>query len=149
MYWESEGNQYFIRFESGEPLLKVLNEFVISQRIEFGFFEGIGGLRKVKFGVYNDKTKTYDKHSFSDFCEVVALNGNISLHEGTPFLHVHFLGASGANQFLAGHLFEAEVAITIEMKISVSSLQVTRKYEEIEGFKVLQLKNRFICVPDF
>ena len=75
----------------GDLVIESLTEIVKKMNISSGWISGIGAIEDVVVGMYDIHTKEYDKKRFSDEYELVGLNGNISLKDGTPFIHAHII----------------------------------------------------------
>jgi predicted DNA-binding protein with PD1-like motif len=102
----------------GEKLVATLTREVSQLGIQGGLVSGLGALINVELGYYHLEEKNYHRKTFSEMdYELISLTGNISLKDGSPYIHVH--AALGDNQFrvFGGHLFEAEVAVTAEISI--------------------------------
>ena len=104
--------------EKGKPLVETLTKAVTDLKLKGGRISGIGAVEKVELGYYDLHEKTYLRKTFDegDF-ELISLNGNISLKNGEPFVHVHTTIGDRNFQVFGGHLFEAEVAVTAEIHI--------------------------------
>lgn len=102
----------------GQKLVSTLTQDVVDLGLKGGLISGLGALIHVELGYYHLDHKEYLRKTFSEMdYELISLTGNLSLKEGTPYIHVH--AALGDNQFrvFGGHLFEAEVAVTAEISI--------------------------------
>src|SRR5688572_15316100 len=100
---------------SGEPLIKTLTEFLASEQIEFANLSAAGAVRSVKLAYWNASTAEYEPRDFDQQMEVVSFQGNASLKDGAPFLHLH--GVFGKRDFsvVGGHIQEATVHPTFEV----------------------------------
>jgi len=102
----------------GEKLVATLTREVSELGLKGGLVSGLGALIDVELGYYHLHEKNYLRKTFSEMdYELISLTGNISLKEGSPYIHVH--AALGDDQFrvFGGHLFEATVAVTAEISI--------------------------------
>ncbi|KKS99422.1 MAG: hypothetical protein UV76_C0020G0001, partial [Candidatus Nomurabacteria bacterium GW2011_GWA2_43_15] len=66
--------------------------------------------------------------------EIVSLNGNISLVEDKPFVHLHIMLGDSDYRTFGGHLGSAVVDITCEIAINMSDSVINRKFNN--EFKV-------------
>jgi uncharacterized protein len=105
--------------DKDQPLVSTLTEIVTREKILGGHVTGIGAIKDVELGFYHLHRRDYHRQTFSngDF-ELIALNGNISLKDGAPYVHVHTAIGDDRFQVFGGHLFEAKVAVTAEIYIS-------------------------------
>jgi len=102
----------------GQLLVSTLTKDLTDLGMKGGLISGLGALIHVELGYYHLEHKEYLRKTFSEMdYELISLTGNLSLKDGSPYVHVH--AALGDNQFrvFGGHLFEAEVAVTAEVTI--------------------------------
>ncbi len=104
--------------ERGEKLVATLTQALITHGINGGFISGLGALTQAELGYYYLHKKEYLKKTFTDECELLALNGNVALKDGKPFVHVHAVLSGDNFQAFGGHLFEAVSAVTAEISVS-------------------------------
>lgn len=134
----SNHERLFVILNKGELLVQSLTKVVEDNHIQGGFITGIGALKDVELGYYILEKQTYiRKHFLHEDFELIALNGNISLKEGKPFIHVH--AALGRQDFstFGGHLFEGTVAVTTEISILPLGLMPQRKLDEAIGIALI------------
>ncbi len=82
-------------------------------------------LRGIEIGLYNGED--YTKHRIEDPSEVLSLQGSVSMKEGKPFVHLHVSLAGHDFRAKGGHLFSAEVYMTIELVMRVFAPGLIRK----------------------
>ena len=102
----------------GQKLVATLTREISELKLKGGVISGLGALIDVELGYYHLEEKDYLRKTFSEMdYELISLTGNISLKDGSPYVHVH--AALGDDQFrvFGGHLFEANVAVTAEVSI--------------------------------
>src|SRR5262249_269445 len=92
----------------------------------------------VQLGYYDLHKKDYIRKTFDDEdYELLALNGNISLKDMLPYVHVHTaLGRSDFSLF-GGHMFEAVVAVTAEIYITPFGVMSERSFQENLGLATI------------
>lgn len=114
--WQDEKSTIVV-LEKGEKLVESLTKFAKLTGINAASLQGLGALEEVELGFYDLHQKSYKRTTLKGDWELVAMNGNITLKEGTPFVHVH--AALGGEDFSlkGGHLFEAVVAVTCEVSL--------------------------------
>jgi predicted DNA-binding protein with PD1-like motif len=121
-----------------QNLVQALTEVAISQRLQGGFITGIGAVKDVQLGYYDLHKKDYIRKTFSEEdYELIALNGNITLREGLPYVHLHT--AIGRSDFsvVGGHLFEAVVAVTAEVYITPFGVMPERTFNSSLGLATI------------
>lgn len=141
MQWEQFKNQFVLRLNSQEPLVKKLRVFSQERQIGSASIQGIGGLEDISYGIFDAEKGAYSKHQYKEFVELISLSGNITWVENEPFIHCHFLAIGNSNKLIGGHLFEAKASITVELFITAISARIERKYDKCANFKVMELSN--------
>lgn len=131
-------NQILVVLDKDQPVVSTLTEIVITQKIKGGHLTGIGALKDAQLGYYDLHKKDYIRKTFSDEdYELIALNGNITLRDGTPYVHVHTaLGRSDFSVF-GGHMFEAVVAVTAEIYITPYGVMPERSFSAELGLQTI------------
>lgn len=97
------------RLLKGEEIISGLNKFLKENSIKAGLISGIGAVRRVKIGYYDQSEKKYISHDFNEPMEILSLKGNISLKDNEIFPHIHIVLSKKDFSCIGGHLYEAEV----------------------------------------
>ena len=114
---KKENGITLLRFDRGEPFPQALKDYCVRSGLESGVVLcGIGMLSDTTIGRY-DGTE-YAKTVLADSLEVLSLQGNISMKQGEPFIHLHVSLAEHDFTARGGHLFEATVSMVIELAIA-------------------------------
>ena len=142
MRFQKFGDRYIVRLESGEPVIESLTAFLRDERIEFANLSAAGAVRWVHLGYWNADTRAYEYREVAEQLEVVSFQGNGSLKDGEPFLHLH--GVFGRRDFsvLGGHIKEARVHPTLEVWLRTEDIAVRRAKDEVSGLDLLDLPTR-------
>ncbi len=105
------------RLAPGGDLLEELTKLARDENITLGAITGIGALRGAVVGTVSTTSGQYTTTSLSGDLEMCALEGNVSLKDGAPFVHVHVTVADEQGRCFGGHvmpgceIFVAEVTI--------------------------------------
>lgn len=140
MLYRRENAGYLVRLKKGEDVLGGLLALVEKEKIQGGFFFGLGAVRKVTLGFYDIIKQEYTKKEFEGDFEAANLTGNISYVEGKPFIHCHATIAKEDLQAVAGHLFGGEVAVTLEVMVMPTQLLLERKFDTEVKLNLLDIK---------
>lgn len=126
-----------IAFRKGEDFQKTLKNFLERNRINSGFFYGIGGFLKAELAFYDLKTKEYKNKKIPGPLEVVSLVGNVA--QGAKGVIVHAHAALGKKDFsmIGGHLVNAIVGGTLELKLTQTEM-LERKFDDETGLNLLK-----------
>lgn len=139
----SDRRDYVLRLVRGEDVFSSLTAFCENEGIKHAVFRGIGAVEKSTIGYYDLAKKEYGKKEYPDAMEVASMTGNIALVDGKPFVHCHAV-LSGIvpgteNQPIGGHVFEAVVAVTLEIHLEAFAEPVERHLDDDIGLKLLAL----------
>ena len=103
-----------IRFDVGEELVSSIGGWCSEQGIEAAaVVAGIGMLSDIRIGRYDGSE--YLSRTIAESSEILSLQGNVSMKEGEPFVHLHVSLADEDFSAVGGHLFEGTVSMTIEL----------------------------------
>ena len=133
--WQDD-NSTIVVLEKGEKLVESLTQFAQLTQINAASLQGLGALEEVELGYYDLHKKTYKRTTLKGDWELVAMNGNITLKDGMPFVHVH--AALGGEDFSlkGGHLFEAVVAVTCEVSLIPHTALIERHAHSAIGLSL-------------
>ena len=94
MIIEGTDGQFMVIIEKGKKLVETLTKVATDLKLKGGRISGIGAVEQVELGYYDLHEKVYIRKTFDegDF-ELISLNGNISLKNGEPYIHVHAVTA--------------------------------------------------------
>ena len=83
---------------------------------------GIGAVKDVTVGFFDQKKKKYCKKTMSGHFEILNLTGNISLMDERPMVHVHIMYADAEYNARGGHLMAGTKVFAAEIcRIGVRS----------------------------
>lgn len=142
MQFQRFGDRYQIRLESGEQIIDSLTRLAAAEGIGYATVTGLGAVRQATLAFFNVETREYETHELDEQLEVVSLVGNVSLHEGRPFLHVHASLGRRDLSMVGGHLMEGEAHSTVEVWMQREAAVVSRLPDEESGLTLLQLSSR-------
>jgi uncharacterized protein len=135
--------EYFLRLQRGEDVLPAIIDFCKEKGIQSGSFRAIGAVEQSKIGYYDLSKKEYGSKEYAEAMEVASMTGNIAEVDGAPFVHAHAvlsgIAAGTENQCIGGHVFEAKVAVTLEVHLIAFTDAVTRELDPEIGLKLLKL----------
>ncbi|MDQ6671919.1 MAG: DNA-binding protein [Chloroflexota bacterium] len=142
MRFQRFNDRYIVRLESGELMIETLSHFLRSEQMQFANLSAAGAVSWVRLGYWNAGTHAYEYREFEEQFEVVSFQGNCSLKDGVPFLHLH--GVFGRHDFtaLAGHIKEARIHPTLEVWLRSEDMPVHRAHDSASGLDLLDLPER-------
>lgn len=111
-----ENGVVLLRFDRGEPFPAALADYCAGAGLESAVVLcGIGMLSGTVIGRYDGRE--YTRTVFDDSLEVLSLQGNVSMKQGEPFVHLHVSLADHDFTARGGHLFDARVSMVIELAL--------------------------------
>lgn len=121
---------YIVRLEKGEEVIETLTKFCETEKIKSGSISGIGATNNVDLKSFDEKTKKYLEKKFSgEDYEILSLNGNITLLNGKPFLHLHAVLSDPNYNAFGGHIGSVVISVTGEIVINIFDVTIPRKLD--------------------
>ena len=119
----------------GADLYDSLSALVQKEQITLGRIQAIGATTHAVVAYYDQNTKTYNPLEFTGGMEILNLNGNISIRDGKPFVHVHILLGDAQGRVFGGHLMPGTKLFACEVTIDefVDGDDLHRAKEERTG----------------
>jgi predicted DNA-binding protein with PD1-like motif len=133
------GDRQVLRLDPGEELQAALGRHLAEDSVGFAFISAAGGVSRVKLGYWNAETAAYHYQELDEQLEVLVLQGNASLKDGEPHLHLH--GVFGRPDFttVGGHVVDAVCNPTLELWLRAEEVDVRRVNDDGSGLAVLAL----------
>jgi predicted DNA-binding protein with PD1-like motif len=135
--------EYILRLQKDEDVLPALTDFCKRKGILSGSFRAIGAVKDAKIGYYDLTSKQYGSKVYPEEMEVASMTGNVAQVDGAPFIHTHAIlsgiAKGSENQPIGGHVFEAKVAVTLEVHLVAFNENIARKLDDDIGLKLLDL----------
>jgi uncharacterized protein len=139
MLFERFGERYVVRLESGEAAIESLLELLTKNDIGFANVSAAGAIRWARLAYWNADTRKYQEQEFTEQLEVVSFQGNASLKDGKPFLHIHGVFARPDFSTLGGHVKEVRVHPTMEVWLRTEDVPVRRLHDAELNLDLLDL----------
>lgn len=129
-----------MRLNIGDEIVASIMEVAKLEHIKLASISAIGAVDELTIGVFKpDEQKYYAKQLTGDF-ELLALNGNITVKDDEPYVHLHITIGDEAGNAFGGHLNEAFVSATAEIFITVIDGTVNRKVDPITTLNIFDFK---------
>ena len=139
MEYVKEGKTYVVKVARGERLVKSVKKLVNDEKIEGGFFVGLGACDEVELAHYSVEDKKYTSKKFRQALEIANLTGNVAWAEGELVVHAHGTFGDEEMRTVAGHVVDLKISATLELWFTETERLVKRKDEET-GLNLLALK---------
>lgn len=105
------------RLRHGSDLLDELTGICREKYIRLGRVEAIGAVQKACIGFYDQERREYRYTRIDQPLEVTNLTGNISIKDGSPFVHAHATLADSTGKAYGGHLAQGTIVFACECVI--------------------------------
>jgi len=105
------GRSFLGRLPEGKDPLVALADFCREKEVSAGWLSAIGTLRRAVLGYFDEKSRQYLRIPVEGFREIASCQGNVSLRDGQPFVHLHIVLSDAEGRTVAGHLLEGEVFV--------------------------------------
>lgn len=133
------GNTVVIRLDEGDEIVDCVGRVCAQEGIRYGTITGLGGLQRMRVGVYDPANRRYVGSEYSSMFEIVSLTGNVTTKAGKPYLKCHLAAAYEEGVVVGGHLTEALVSTTAEVFITLLEGALEREFDEATGMDTLAL----------
>ena len=135
-----DASNWLIVLEKGDKLVESLQEAIIKEGIKTGWIFGLGACSWAEIGFYDLKSQNYHWKKYQEPLEILSLQGNVSLSEDQPTLHVHGTFSNDQLQSIGGHVKDLEVAGTCEIFLhDWFASPISRKADPNTGLNLLDL----------
>jgi uncharacterized protein len=139
MRWRAIDGRHIVRLESGEPVVDSLVRYLDENGVGFAQLSAAGALSEAEIGFWDPSSRAYRYERLDEQLEVVSFQGNASLRDGRPFLHVHVALGRADFSVVGGHLKEARVRPTLEVWLRTEDIDVRRAKDPDTGLDLLDL----------
>ena len=139
MKCKQSGSVLIIRFDDGEEIVSILLDLCRRKTICGGVVSAIGAVRDAEISVFDVATKKYNDRTVKENCEILSLNGFISIFNDKSHVHLHVSLAGADFKAVGGHLKRAVASPTCEMAITITD-KLERETDAASGLALLELK---------
>lgn len=129
--------QCVLRFDRGDEVLGLLRDFCMQHNIGGAMVQGIGAVQRVTLSFYNLAARTYQERSITMDAEIVSLQGNVTLRDNQPHIHIHGCFSYANMETNAGHVHDMVVSVTCELFLQLLEAPIHRKYDDTTGLALL------------
>ncbi len=126
---------HIIRLETGEEIIRTLQEHVQNSNIKGASISGLGSVNQVKLALYDGKQ--YNTFSVKGKLELSTAVGNVAWLNETPVIHLHVVVSDIEGRCWAGHLVKGNVSFTAEFVLYEFSEDLKRERDANTGLNLL------------
>jgi predicted DNA-binding protein with PD1-like motif len=136
---EGPPRTHVVVLDTGDDVLAEIGAFAEEVGLHTASFTAIGAFRSVTLGYFDLEEQRYLENPVSEQVEVLTLAGNIVDGENGKKLHAHVVVGLRDGTTRGGHLLSATVRPTLEVMVTESPRQVTRRFDESVGLALIEL----------
>lgn len=125
--------------ETGDDVVKDLQQFWLTEKILSAELSGIGGLSSATLGYYDVDEKRYLPIEIHEQVELISLIGNVTAYNDAPRLHAHCAVGHRDGRTTSGHLLAATVRPTLELTVHESPVPIHRIDQPDVGIPLIDL----------
>ena len=125
--------------ETDDEAMSSLEELARQEKLNGAAITAIGAFRQAVIRYFDWEEKRYHDIDVDEQVEVASLIGDIGVDaEGQPAIHVHLVLGRRDGSALAGHLKQAHVRPTLEVIVTETPPQLTRRKDEATGLNLIR-----------
>jgi predicted DNA-binding protein with PD1-like motif len=133
------GRVFVGRLPEGRDIIEALTGFCQEKGVQAGWISAIGTVRQAEVGYLDHERKDYLHIEVGQFMEIVSCQGNVSLKDGQPFVHLHVVLSGPEGQTMAGHLFDSTLFVGEFCLQEVLGPALERKPDVLSGLSLWDL----------
>ncbi len=112
------GTVHLLGLDTGDDLYNAISEYVKTHDINTASLAFLGAVRRASLRYYNQEENRYQDLEIDKHLEVTAGTGNVSLLDGSPFVHIHAAFADEEGRAFGGHVNEGTEVFALEVTVS-------------------------------
>lgn len=134
-FWEAgAGRQFIGRLATDTDLVQEVERFASEHGIAAAWVSVVGAVRRATYAYYDQSERRYRELVSDAHHEISGFQGNLSLREGSPFLHAHATFADETGATRGGHLVPGCVVWVAEVRIGeFTDVALVREHDEVTG----------------
>ncbi|MCM1989809.1 PPC domain-containing DNA-binding protein [Oceanirhabdus seepicola] len=129
-----------LRLETGDKIMESIMKCCCDAHVNCAKISGIGAGEEFHLAVYRKNKKGYKRKRFKGEHEIIDLNGNITLKDNKPYIHIHISMANEDMKLYGGHLEEGTITATAEIFINIiDEEKINRKYDDLVNIYLMDI----------
>ncbi len=106
-----------VRLDRDDESLAQLKIFAEKEQVKLASVTSLGAVKDFTVGVFDSSAKAYKSNRFQGVYEIVSLVGTINtMNDDASYCHIHMCAADQQGRAFGGHLNEAVISATCELK---------------------------------
>jgi len=136
---QHENKTMILKIDKGNKIVENIVKFCEDNNIAGAWVSGLGAVSKATVALYELETKKYYKKDLKGPFEIANLVGNIGKVGNEIRAHLHIILTNKEMKAFGGHLDEAVVAATCEIKLEILEADIIRKRDDKIGLDLINL----------
>jgi uncharacterized protein len=133
---------FFAPLRHGSDMLEEIARVAREAGLRHAAISVIGAVSCASFGFYDQEAKKYVPLTRQGCYEVINCTGNITLKDGSPFVHAHALFGEANGAAFGGHLSAPTTVFAAELHITpLAGPPPERLFDEKTGLHLWQAKS--------
>jgi predicted DNA-binding protein with PD1-like motif len=135
------GPNHILVLAKGEEVVQTISDYCARERIAAAWVQGVGAVKHVQIGYYDEHAKEYLFKIQTGPYEVAAMQGNIVSVDGKPFAHLHAVLSKIDDSLscIGAHVKAMVVSVTLEVLLTPLDVPISRRYDEDIGLNLLDV----------
>ena len=136
LFWSefNPGRLFIGRLPHGKDLIASIEYLCDRQSIRMATFSIIGAVSSVTLGFYDQKQQSYITLNKRAPLEIVTCIGNVSIKDGSPFVHAHIVLGDEEGKTIGGHLFSETIIFAGEISLQeLTGKPMERNFDNTTG----------------
>ena len=130
------GRSLLARLDYGKEIIGQIADLARERKIKAAAISAIGALSQADLGFYDQAGREYRVRRVEVPVEIASCTGNISLLDGTPFVHAHAVLADSSGTVLAGHLVRGTIFAAELFVQELAEADLHRSWDKQTGLKL-------------
>lgn len=136
---ECDSDILIARINQGEKVVESIINFCKNNGIKGAWISGIGAVASADLALYDLAKKEYTKKELMGPLEICSLLGNVGTMDDKYLAHIHVVLSDKDMKAFGGHLEEATVAATCELKVEIFDHPIVRKHDPEIGLNLIEI----------
>jgi predicted DNA-binding protein with PD1-like motif len=128
-----QGRSLLARLDHDGDIMIQIIELAKKEGIQTCIFSAIGALTQAKIAIYDQKSHEYNEILLDEPMELLSFTGNISVRDGSPFVHAHVVLTGSDHQVRGGHLIQGKIFAAELYLVELLGKPLIRKRDLVTG----------------
>jgi len=111
------GEVHLMRLDTGDDLVERLTRYAVDKNITAAWFSYLGAVQRASLRYFDQDALEYSDFTIDHPLEVLSGVGNVSMLDGSPFVHTHAAFGDADGRAYGGHVNQGTIAFLIELRL--------------------------------